>query len=133
MNMFLCSYLVLVAGGLFAAFITQVFIPKVGSAGTLWGLTPGWQREIGFWCVALVVIIIGVLLRGDTAGARIVTVGAIVMGALFGTNHLCVFLLGEKSVSGLYGQNGGLLWHIYGGLANYLGVVLGVIALWASG
>lgn len=51
-------------------------------------LAPGWQREIGFWNVAMIVILLGVLVSKDARAAMYVVRGLIVLSLLLGTNHL---------------------------------------------
>lgn len=118
MNKLLRVYLILVATAMFGAFIVQVFMPQSGASGTAWGLAQGWQREIGFWNVTMIIIVIGVLAKGEEALARIVTAALVVMCFLFGTNHLSAVIFNEIK-----------LWNLVGAAENYIGVIVGLTAL----
>lgn len=115
-------YLGIVAVALACTFIEQVFLQRFVSRGTTWGHTPGCQREIGFWNLGLLVVVLGVLWNDDAAGARRVLRALVVLMALFGTNHLAAYLSNREA------------WiHRVGTVSNYLGLVAAVpLLLWAQ-
>ena len=88
------------------------------SRHTAWGLAPGWQREIAFWNIGLVVVIAGVLWSKDPTSIRAVVTAVVVLTGLLGTNHL----LAARS-----NRNAWL--HRVGAIVNYLAVGAGVMVL----
>lgn len=122
-------YLILTAGALAAAFVAQAFRPDIGLAGTVWGMAPGWQREIAFWNVGMIVIILGVLWKGEMAAARLITRGLIVLSVLLAANHTYGWVVAAETIGLTYSEQGGALWHVYGTLANLTAIFLGSFAL----
>lgn len=118
MNKLLRIVLTVAAVAFFGAFVVQTFFPQIGGAGTIWGLAPGWQREIGFWNVAMLAIILGVLAKPDASGARIVVRGLVVLGILLGTNHLFAVITDPHGWA-----------HYTPMIVNYVGVIAGWLAL----
>ncbi|MCL4424671.1 MAG: hypothetical protein M1598_06960 [Actinobacteria bacterium] len=118
MSKLLRVYLIIAVVAFSAAFIVQAFLPQVGSA-TIWGVALGWQREIAFWNIGMLVVIVGILKAKDEVGARVTVTGLVVLGVLLGTNHLFA-ILSRPSAWG----------HYLPLLVNYLGVVVGIMALW---
>ena len=43
----------------------QNFFPKYNAGRTGFGLSIGWQREIGLWNIAMIVILLRTLIAGD--------------------------------------------------------------------
>jgi len=117
-NKILRFYLTAAAVAFFGAFVVQTFLPQIGGTGTRWGLAPGWQREIGFWNVAMLVIILGVLTKTDASSARIVVRGLLVLGILLGTNHLFAIITDPQGWA-----------HYTPMIVNYVGVIVGWLAL----
>lgn len=121
MSRLMRSFLVFAACCFAGAFVVQTFFPEVGGQGTAWGLAPGWQREIGFWNVFALAVVVGALMRGDGDTPRIVALGIVVLAFLLGTNHLVAVV----------GRPDG--WAHYTPLfVNYLGVAWGTLALWSG-
>ena len=112
------TYLLVVLLGLAIAFVQQAFLPGFVSGHTVWGLAPGWQREIAFWNVGLGVVIAGVLWVGDPDSIRAVVTAIVVLTSLLGTHHLLAALTNRSA------------WlHRVGAAVNYLAAVAGVIVL----
>lgn len=121
MSRLMRSFLVFAACCFAGAFVVQTFFPEVGGQGTAWGLAPGWQREIGFWNVFALAVVVGALMRGDGDTPRIVALGIVALAFLLGTNHL-VAVVGRRDG-----------WAHYTPLfVNYLGVAWGTLALWSG-
>ncbi len=100
------------------AAIMQLFFPEITGANSEYGIATGWQREIGFWNLAILPILIGVNLKYDYYFLRIVVISLIVGGLGFGTNHLLGFIEdGSKTIS------------LIGAIENYLLVLFWVIGL----
>ena len=77
--------ILLVAMG--GAMIYQIFFPEVMGAHSGYGVAVGWQREIGFWNLAVLMILVAVNVKYDWFYLRIV-LGALIVGGLgIGTNH----------------------------------------------
>lgn len=114
----LSLFLALWALGSFGAAIIQLALPEWGGRGTNWGLSPGWQREISFWNLGLIAIILQ-FLRWGSADAKVWVARALVLlSVLFGTNHAVEVL------------RGGQTWfNAVGAAANYVAVLLGIGAL----
>lgn len=100
------------------AAIMQLFFPEIMGANSEYGIAPGWQREIGFWNLAILPILIGVNLKYDYYFLKIVVISLIVGGLGFGTNHLLGFIEdGSKTIS------------LIGAVENYLLVLFWVLGL----
>ena len=82
-----------------------------------YGISVGWQREIGIWNMAVLVILIAVNLKYDWFYLRTVLVALIIGGFGIGTNHLFSYFHYHLPVNGI------------GALENYL-LVLGWIVGW---
>ena len=97
-----------------------VFAPQLVADTTAWGLSAGWQREIGFWNFGMLLMITTVLRREmDWITARRAALVLCILNALFGTNHLAAFMSsGEAWGNGI------------GVLVNYGCLLLGAAALW---
>jgi KinB signaling pathway activation protein len=73
-------------GFVWGAFI-QLFIPETVAQNTVWGFSPGWQREIGGWNLGIIVIIICVL-RSGVSVIKTLVPGLCVLFTFFGVHHL---------------------------------------------
>jgi hypothetical protein len=80
-------YLRLLAGLTFISCLGQLGLPDDVGATSAWGTAPGWQREIGFWNLAMFIVIVRTLRTNDALGGRTVATGLIVLQLLVGTNH----------------------------------------------
>ncbi|MGP8214292.1 MAG: hypothetical protein ACLQQ4_01880 [Bacteroidia bacterium] len=109
------------AFGSFYAAIAQLVFQQTGAAGTHWGYTPGWQREIGFWNLGLILIILQVLFRGNYTSKIQVTRALVLLSFLFGANHFIEIFKGGTIYS-----------HIGGASENYVAVIWGGILLFLS-
>lgn len=100
------------------AAIMQLFFPEMMGSNSEYGIATGWQREIGFWNLAILPILIGVNLKYDYYFLRIIVISLIVGGLGFGTNHLLGFIEdGSKTIS------------LIGAIENYLLVLFWIIGL----
>lgn len=81
------------------AMIFQIFFPEVMGSHSGYGVAVGWQREIGFWNLAVLMILIAVTVKYDWFYLRVV-LGALIVGGLgIGTNHLLAYLEGATFVN----------------------------------
>ena len=65
MNKFLRVLFVLVIIAMSGAIVFQLFFPSYMGSHSGYGVSVGWQREIGIWNVAVLVILIAVNLKYD--------------------------------------------------------------------
>ena len=99
------------------AIIFQLFFPTYMGSHSGYGISIGWQREIGIWNVTVLVILITVILKYDWFYLKAVLMALIIGGLGIGTNHFLSYLQYRHSVNAI------------GALENYL-LVLGWIIGW---
>jgi KinB signaling pathway activation protein len=112
------AYLVTGVVALLGAAVLQLPFERWLAGGTHWGYCPGWQREIAFWNLALLAIVVQALAWGDTRTKLIVVRGGMVLSLLTGGNHLFEALGGGEVYT-----------HVWG-VANFAYVMLGAAVLW---
>jgi len=96
----------------------QICIPAWLAQRTSWGQSRGWQREIGFWNLGMLVAVVLVIGAESPRAARRIAAALVLMFACFGTNHLVAVLAHPQA------------WlHWVPLAANYAGVILGAVAL----
>lgn len=118
MNLFLKIIFIVVIISMFSAAILQIFYPERMGANSEYGISIGWQREIGFWNLAVLPILLGVLYKYDYFFLKIAVISLIVGGLGFGTNHLIGYLADPTKIISLTGA-----------IQNYLLVVFWFIGL----
>ena len=117
MNKLLKALFIIVIVAMASATVMQIFIPEYNAERTGFGLAPGWQREIGLWNVAMIVILVRTLISGDKKTINIVSSGAFVLGFLLGTNHLVEYISSSMSIN------------LVGAIENYAFILLLIFAL----
>jgi len=117
MNKFLRVLFILVILAMTDAIIFQLFFPTYMGSHSGYGISVGWQREIGIWNVTVLVILITVNLKYDWFYLKAVLMALIIGGLGIGTNHFLSYLQYRHSVNAI------------GALENYL-LVLGWIIGW---
>ena len=116
MNKFLKVMFIVLITAMTGAMIFQIFFPEVMGSHSGYGVAVGWQREIGFWNLAVLMIIVAVNVKYDWFYLRVV-LGALMVGGIgIGTNHLLAYLEGATFVN------------LIGAIENYV-LVIG----WAIG
>ncbi|HHX67839.1 MAG: hypothetical protein WAO56_07435 [Miniphocaeibacter sp.] len=118
MNKLLRVMFIILMIALLGAAIMQIFFPEAMGANSEYGVSVGWQREIGFWNLAILPILIGVNRKYDLYFLTIVVLSLIVGGLGFGTNHLIGYINDSSKVISLIGA-----------LENYAFVILWIIGL----
>lgn len=113
MNKFLRVLFILVILAMTGAIIFQLFFPTYMGSHSGYGISVGWQREIGIWNVAVLIILLAVNLKYDWFYLRALIIG----GLGIGTNHFLSYLQHHHSVNAI------------GALENYL-LVFGWIVGW---
>lgn len=97
--------------------IYQIFFPEVMGAHSGYGVAVGWQREIGFWNLAVLIILVAVNVKYDWFYLRVV-LGSLMVGGLgIGTKHLLAYLEGATFVD------------LVGAIENYV-LVIGWMIGW---
>ena len=117
MNRILRVLFILVIVAMTGAIIFQLFFPTYMGNYSGYGVSVGWQREIGIWNVAVLVILIAVNLKYDWFYLRTVLLALIIGGLGIGTNHLFNYFHYHLPVN------------VIGAFENYL-LVLGWIVGW---
>lgn len=92
MNKFLRFAFILLIVAMLGAAVIQIFQPQLLGSDSAYGLSVYWQREIGFWNLALLPLLIGVLIKYDWFYLRLILLALILGGLGFGTNHLLGYL-----------------------------------------
>jgi len=65
MNKFLRAIFILVILTMLSAAIIQIFLPHLLGEKSAYGLSIHWQREIGFWNLAILPLLLAVKLKYD--------------------------------------------------------------------
>lgn len=111
MNKFLKVMFIVLIIAMTGAMIFQIFFPEVMGSHSGYGVAVGWQREIGFWNLAVLMILIAVNVKYDWFYLRVVLAALMVGGIGIGSNHLLTYLAQASSVN------------LVGAIENYLLVV----------
>lgn len=118
MNKFLRVLFILVILAMTGAIIFQLFFPTYMGSHSGYGISVGWQREIGIWNVAVLIILLAVNLKYDWFYLRAVLIALIIGGLGIGTNHFLSYLQYHHSVNAI------------GALENYLLVLSWIVGWW---
>jgi len=110
-------YLKLLAGLILISAIGQLALPTELGLASAWGVAHGWQREIGFWGLAMYLVIAQTLWANDALGARRVAIALCVLQFLVATNHEVAAIQTHALLNGIMGP------------VNYACVVFGAFAL----
>ena len=117
MNKFLRVLFIILMVAMGGAMIYQIFFPEVMGAHSGYGVAVGWQREIGFWNLAVLIILVAVNVKYDWFYLRVVLAALLVGGLGIGTNHLLAYLEGATFVN------------LVGAIENYV-LVIGWMIGW---
>jgi len=101
--------------GAMTSFILHLFFYNIVSEFSLWNVSIGWQREIAFWNLSTVLVIVFVLIynRYDLLNmVKVLSLFSFVLGA----NHLITQLIAD--------QLGKI--HIMGSILNFGMVIFGI-------
>ena len=89
MNKFLKVMFALVIVAMTGAAILQIVAPEYMGSNAAYGISTGWQREIGFWNLAVLIILVTTCFHY-----------ALILGGIgIGTNHFIHFLNAHESVN----------------------------------
>lgn len=117
MNKFLRLLFVLVIIAMLGASILQIFFPSYMGSRSGYGISAGWQREIGIWNLAVLIIILAINIKYDWFYLRIALLALIIGGIGIGTNHLLNYMEYHSPVNAI------------GAFENYL-LAIGWIVGW---
>ena len=117
MNKFLRLLFALVIIAMLGASILQIFFPSYMGSHSGYGISVGWQREIGIWNLAVLIIILAVNIKYDWFYLRIALLALIIGGIGIGTNHLLNYMEYHSPVNAI------------GAFENYL-LAIGWIVGW---
>jgi hypothetical protein len=92
-------YLLCWCVGCLVCAIAQIAFPEAAADGSNWGFTPGWQREIWFWNLGLIALLLPIALRGHPKAMRTASMALISLAALFSANHAVEIARGGHTVS----------------------------------
>ena len=118
--MLLRLYLALVGWALVGGAVLQLLLTRYTGTRSVWGISPGWQREIGLWNVAMLVVL-NRAVRSDVRVQRDVALALVCLCLFLGTNHLSAVVTDGVAQINLTGV-----------ILNYLGAALGVFAIRSS-
>lgn len=118
MNKLLRVMFIILIIAMASAAVLQLFFTEMMGSNSEYGVAFGWQREIGFWNLAILPILIGVNLKYDYYFLRIVVLSLIIGGIGFGTNHLLGYI-----------ADGGKIISLLGAVENYLLVLFWIVGL----
>ncbi|WP_247955167.1 hypothetical protein [Streptococcus oralis] len=117
MNKFLRLLFVLVIIAMLGASILQIFFPSYMGSHSGYVISAGWQREIGIWNLAVLIIILAINIKYDWFYLRIALLALIIGGIGIGTNHLLNYMEYHSPVNAI------------GAFENYL-LAIGWIVGW---
>jgi len=115
--MLLRLYLALVGWAFVGGAVLQLLLTRYTGTRSVWGISPGWQREIGLWNVAMLVVV-NRAVRSDVRVQRDVALALVCLTILLGTNHLWALVTDGVAQINLTGV-----------ILNYLGAILGLFAI----
>ena len=90
---------VLVIVAMTGAAILQIVAPEYMGSNAAYGISVGWQREIGFWNLAVLIILVTTCFHYDWIYLRAILLALILGGIGIGTNHFIHFLSAHESVN----------------------------------
>lgn len=97
------------------AALLQIFAPEYMGRNAAYGISTGWQREIGFWNIAVLVILITAYRHYNWIYLKSILLALILGGIGIGTNHFIHYMKVHQIVN------------LIGALENYLLVIVWII------
>lgn len=119
MNKLLRILFVIDIVAILGAAVMQLFYPAYLGENANYGINIGWQREIGFWNLAIIPILVAVQVKYDYFFVKATVISLIIGSIGFGTNHLIAYLNNPLKYMSLVGA-----------LENYALVVLWIGGLY---
>ena len=117
MNLFLRVLFIILIIAISGAAILQIFAPEYMGRHAAYGISIGWQREIGFWNIAVLVILITAYRHYNWTYLKSILLALILGGIGIGSNHFVHYLKMHQMVN------------LIGAVENYLLVLAWIIGL----
>ena len=92
MNLFLRVLFIILIIAISGAAILQIFAPEYMGRHAAYGISIGWQREIGFWNIAVLVILITAYRHYNWTYLKSILLALILGGIGIGSNHFVHYL-----------------------------------------
>lgn len=92
MNLFLRVMFIILIIAISGAAILQIFAPEYMGKHAAYGISTGWQREIGFWNIAVLVILITAYRNYNWTYLKSILLALILGGIGIGSNHFVHYL-----------------------------------------
>ena len=115
MNLFLRVLFIILIISISGAAILQIFAPEYMGRHAAYGISTGWQREIGFWNIAVLVILITAYRHYNWTYLKSILLALILGGTGIGSNHFVHYLKMHQMVN------------LIGAVENYLLVLAWMI------
>ena len=115
MNLFLRVLFIILIIAISGAAILQIFAPEYMGRHAAYGISIGWQREIGFWNIAVLVILFTAYRHYNWTYLKSILLALILGGIGIGSNHFIHYLKMHQMVN------------LIGALENYLLVLAWII------
>ena len=115
MNLFLRVLFIILIIAISGAAILQIFAPEYMGRHAAYGISIGWQREIGFWNIAVLVILITAYRHYNWTYLKSILLALILGGIGIGSNHFVHYLKMHQIVN------------LIGAVENYLLVLAWII------
>ncbi len=115
MNLFLRVLFIILIIAISGAAILQIFAPEYMGRHAAYGISIGWQREIGFWNIAVLVILITAYRHYNWTYLKSILLALILGGIGIGSNHFVHYLKVHQIVN------------LIGAVENYLLVLAWII------
>ena len=115
MNLFLRVLFIILIISISGAAILQIFAPEYMGRHAAYGISTGWQREIGFWNIAVLVILVTAYRHYNWTYLKSILLALILGGIGIGSNHFVHYLRMHQMVN------------LIGAVENYLLVLAWII------
>jgi len=112
-------YLRVLAGLTLVSGLAQIVFPARVAAASAWAMAVGWQREIGFWALAMCLLVVLTLRANDPVAGRSVATALVILQLLAAGNHFAGAL-----------QSHGVLNEVMA-VANFGCALFGIFSIWA--
>lgn len=81
----------------------QLALPAKLGAASAWGTALGWQREIGFWGVAMYILITRTLRTDNPMAGRSVAIALVTLQFFVAANHIVATIQSHALLNGIMG------------------------------
>ena len=115
MNLFLRVLFIILIIAISGAAILQIFAPEYMGRHAAYGISTGWQREIGFWNISVLLILITAYRHYNWTYLKSILLALILGGIGIGSNHFVHYLRMHQMVN------------LIGAVENYLLVLAWMI------